>query len=188
MSDNSDDFYKQNFYIDKYINSAKNINHISNSDINKNISKIELNSINEEQKNSNKDSFSQKEESELFFAEVETINPINEEYNKHAIYNIKIQSSLNCNHFWIKKCTLDELIIFRNNLMSQIKSVINIPFPSKSLLRFLPYIGQRYDERNLDVLLQNKFVLDNFFLTICKDPNMYKLASFNDFFTKPVYK
>ena len=187
MSDNSDDIYRENFNREKYINLAKNTEHEIHCKSNKNISKIELNIIKTEQNKSTKNSSSE-EEPELFFAVIETINPINEKYNKNAIYNIKIQSSLDCNNSWYKKCTLDELIYFRNYLMLHIKSVINLPFPSKSLFRFLPYIGNKYDERNWDILLENKFLLDNFFSTICKDPEMYKLSGFIDFFTKPDYK
>ena len=138
--------------------------------------------------NSNSSNFSNNEEMELYFAQVETIIPIEEKINNIAIYNIKIKSSLNCNEYWVKKCTLDDLIKFREYLLKYSHSVINLPFPTKSLLRFLPYIGEKYDERNWDILLENKFYIDDFFKTICKDKEMYKLSGFINFFAKPTKK
>ena len=109
------------------------------------------------------------DELELFYAKVETIIPIDDKLNNNAIYNIKIRSSLNFDDSWIKSCTLDDLFNFREYLLKYTYSVINLPFPQKSWLRFLPYIGHKYDERNWDILLENKFLLDDFFSTICKD-------------------
>ena len=126
------------------------------------------------------------DELELFYAKVETIIPIDDKLNNDAIYNIKIRSSLNFNDFWIKSCTLDELYDLREYLLKYVSSVINLPFPQKSWMRFLPYIGYKYDERNWDILLENKFLLDDFFSTICKDKEMYKLSEFISFFSKPV--
>ena len=102
-----------------------------------------------------------------------------------AIYNIKIQSSLNCNDSWIKQYTLNDFIKFRDYLIKYVHSVINLPFPSKRLFRFLPYIGSKYDERKWYILLENKFFLDDFLSTICKDKEMYKLTRFVAFFSKP---
>ena len=128
------------------------------------------------------------DELELFYAKVETIIPIDDKLNNNAIYNIKIRSSLNFDDSWIKSCTLDDLFNFREYLLKYTYSVINLPFPQKSWLRFLPYIGHKYDERNWDILLENKFLLDDFFSTICKDKEMYKLSEFVSFFSKPVNK
>ena len=128
------------------------------------------------------------QEEELYFAEVETIIPIDEKVNNTAMYNIKIKSSLDYNDSWIKSCTLDDLFKFRDYLIKYTHSVINLPFPTKSLFRFLPYIGDKYDERNWDILLENKFLLDDFFETICKDKEMYKLSGFISFFSKPSTK
>ena len=91
---------------------------------------------------------------------METIIPIDDKLNNSAIYNIKIRSSLNCNDSWIKSCTLDDLFNFREYLLKYSHYVINLPFPKKSWMRFLPYIGHKYDERNWDILLENKFFLD----------------------------
>jgi len=137
---------------------------------------------------SNNSNNSNEKEEELYFAEVETIIPIDEKINNSAIYNIKIQSSFNINDTWIKSFTLDDLINFRNYLLKFFNSVINLPFPSRSILRFLPYIGYRYDERNWDILLENKFLLDDFLYTICKNKEMYKLSGFIDFFSKSTTK
>ena len=130
----------------------------------------------------------EEQEEELYFAEVETIIPIDERTNNTAMYNIKIKSSLNFNDSWVKSCTLDDLFKFRDYLIKYTHSVINLPFPTKSLFRFLPYIGYKYDERNWDILLENKFLLDDFFETICKDKEMYKLSGFISFFSKPSTK
>ena len=128
------------------------------------------------------------QEEELYFAEVETIIPIDGKMNNTAMYNIKIKSSLDFNDSWVKSCTLDDLFKFRDYLIKYTHSVINLPFPTKSLFRFLPYIGYKYDERNWDILLENKFLLDDFFETICKDKEMYKLSGFISFFSKPSNK
>jgi len=124
-------------------------------------------------------------EIELFVAKVETITPIDEKLNNKAIYNIKIKSSVHLNDSWIKSYTLDELIRFRDYLLKYTYSIINLPFPTKSWMRFLPYIGKKYDEHNWDILLENKFLLDDFFSTICKDKEIYKLSGFIEFFSKP---
>ena len=117
---------------------------------------------------------------------METIIPIDDKLNNSAIYNIKIRSSLNCNDSWIKSCTLDDLFNFREYLLKYSHYVINLPFPKKSWMRFLPYIGHKYDERNWDILLENKFFLDDFLSAICKEREMYKLSEFVSFFSKPV--
>ena len=163
---------------DKYLNKNKNNNKEERNDKNNN------NIVNFNINNNNKDN----KEEELYFAEVETIIPIDEKINNIAIYNITIKSSLNGNDTWTKPCSLDDLIKFRDELLKYTNSVINIPFPTKSLFRFIPYIGEKYDERNWDILLENKFLLDNFFSTICKDKEMYKFHGFIKFFSKPSIK
>ena len=166
-------------------NKNKNDNINFNSENNKHYSN---NSENPTHNSNNSNNINEKEEEELFFAEVNTIIPINEKISNNAIYNIKIQSSFNINDTWIKPCTLDELINLRNYLLKYVNSIKNLPFPTKSIFRFLPYIGYKYDERNWDILLENKFLLDDFLFTICKDIEMYKLSGFIDFFSKPSAK
>ena len=183
----ADLFYRDSYFTKKHdennnnINNTKEINlfHKNNNSDNKSTQSKNSNSSNGSNNSNNN------EESELYFAEVETITPIDEKINNIAIYNIKIKSSLNFNDSWVKPYTLDDLIKFRNYLLKYASSVINLPFPEKSLFRFLPYIGQKYDERNWDILLENKFLLDDFFNTICKDKEMYKLSGFISFFSKP---
>ena len=183
----ADLFYRESYFTKKHdennnnINNTKEINlfHKNNNSDNKSTQSKNSNSSNGTNNSNNN------EESELYFAEVETITPIDEKINNSAIYNIKIKSSLNFNDSWVKPYTLDDLIKFRNYLLKYASSVINLPFPEKSLFRFLPYIGQKYDERNWDILLENKFLLDDFFNTICKDKEMYKLSGFISFFSKP---
>ncbi len=185
-------FFRDSYFTKKHNENDRNNNHHhiekemnlftpkNNSD-NKSIKTKNSHSSN----NSNNSNINIDEEAELYFAEVETIIPIDEKYNNIAIYNIKIKSSLNFNDSWIKPCSLDDLIKFRDYLLKYTYSVINLPFPQKSWFRFLPYIGHKYDERNWDILLENKFLLDDFFKTICKDKEMYKLSGFINFFSKP---
>ena len=163
-----------------------NYNENNNDNINSENHKHNSNNSNNSKKpthsSNNSNNSNEKEEEELYFAEVDTIIPIDDKKINNAIYNIKIQSSFNIKDTWIKPCTLDELINFRNYLLKFVNSIINLPFPTKSLLRFLPYIGYKYDERNWDILLENKFLIDYFLYTICKDKEMYKLSGFIDFF------
>ena len=183
----ADLFYRDSYFTKKHDEKDKNNN--NPKEINLFTKKNNSDNKSTQSKNSNSsnntNNSNNNEEAELYFAEVETITPIDEKINNIAIYNIKIKSSLNFNDSWVKPYTLDDLIKFRNYLLKYASSVINLPFPEKSLFRFLPYIGQKYDERNWDILLENKFLLDDFFNTICKDKEMYKLSGFISFFSKP---
>ena len=186
-------FYRDSYFTKKHNDNDNDKNNYKEMNLFQNNNK---NNTNEDTDNktkmSNASNFSniniENNEAELYFAEVETIIPIDEKINNTAIYNIKIKSSLNVNDTWTKPCSLDDLIKFRDYLLKYTFSVINIPFPTKSFFRFIPYIGQKYDERNWDILLENKFLLDNFFSTICKDKEMYKLSGFISFFSKPSIK
>ena len=193
MSSISQFFYRDSYFTKKHddknpnpklINLTKN-NHNKKKENNSNDNKSGRNST---EKSDSIDYDLYDDELELFYAKVETIIPIDDKLNNDAIYNIKIRSSLNFDEFWIKSCTLDDLFNFREYLLKYTYSVINLPFPQKSWMRFLPYIGHKYDERNWDILLENKFLLDDFFITICKDKEMYKLSGFVSFFSKPVNK
>ena len=193
MSSISQFFYRDSYFTKKHddknpnpklINLTQN-NHNKKKDNNSNDNKSGRNST---EKSDSIDYDLYDDELELFYAKVETIIPIDDKLNNNAIYNIKIRSSLNFDDSWIKSCTLDDLFNFREYLLKYTYSVINLPFPQKSWLRFLPYIGHKYDERNWDILLENKFLLDDFFSTICKDKEMYKLSEFVSFFSKPVNK
>ena len=193
MSSISQFFYRDSYFTKKHddknpnpklINLTQN-HHNKKKDNNSNDNKSGRNST---EKSDSIDYDLYDDELELFYAKVETIIPIDDKLNNDAIYNIKIRSSLNFDEFWIKSCTLDDLFNFREYLLKYTYSVINLPFPQKSWMRFLPYIGHKYDERNWDILLENKFLLDDFFITICKDKEMYKLSGFVSFFSKPVNK
>ena len=193
MSNISQFFYRDSYFTKKHddknpnpnlLNLTKNNNQFQNKI-------IDINTDNRSERTSSEKSDSNKfniknKELELFHAKVETIIPIDEKLNNSAIYNIKIRSSLNYDDSWIKSCTLDDLFDFREYLLKFDNSVINLPFPTKSLLRFLPYFGHKYDERNWDILLENKFLLDDFLSSICKEEGMYKLSGFISFFSKPV--
>ena len=193
MSSISQFFYRDSYFTKKHDDKNPNPKLINLTQKKRNKKKDNDNIDNKSGRNSTEKSDSidydlYDDELELFYAKVETIIPIDDKLNNNAIYNIKIRSSLNFDDSWIKSCTLDDLFNFREYLLKYTYSVINLPFPQKSWLRFLPYIGHKYDERNWDILLENKFLLDDFFSTICKDKEMYKLSGFVSFFSKPVNK
>ena len=193
MSSISQFFYRDSYFTKKHDDKNPNPKLINLTQNNYNKKKDNNSNDNKSGRNSTEKSDSidydlYDDELELFYAKVETIIPIDDKLNNNAIYNIKIRSSLNFDDSWIKSCTLDDLFNFREYLLKYTYSVINLPFPQKSWLRFLPYIGHKYDERNWDILLENKFLLDDFFSTICKDKEMYKLSEFVSFFSKPVNK
>ena len=190
MSGISQFFFRESFFTKNHDEKNPNTNAINlftkNTIHNKNNNNIERESSIKSSENSDSIDMDLYDEMELFHAKVETIIPIdNKINNNNAIYNIKIRNSQNFDESWTKSCTLDELINFREYLLKYDYTVINQPFPEKSWLRFLPYIGHKYDERNWDILLENKFLLDDFFNTICKDKEMYKLSGFISFFSKP---
>ena len=121
-------------------------------------------------------------------AQINNILPPNDEYKTNAIYYIKVNERNfigEINECWIKQVTLNDLNEFRNYLIKYEPNVYNLPFPSLSILRYLPCIGHNYDEKNWDILLENKFILDEFFKVICSSENLYRLYGFKKFFTKP---
>ena len=195
MSNISQFFYRDSYFTKKHDDKNPNPNLINLANNKKQFHKKinENNSDNLSGRASNEKSDSIEydlnyQEIELYHAKVETIIPIDDKLNNSAIYNIKIRGSLNYDDSWIKSCTLDDLFDFREYLLKFDSSVINLPFPTKSWLRFLPYFGHKYDERNWDILLENKFLLDDFLNAICKELGMYKLSGFISFFSKPVNK
>ena len=115
-------------------------------------------------------------------AEVSKIIPYDEINKKNAIYILEIYELKNKNNKWTKKYTLTEIENFRNYIIKYVPAVINLPFPYISLFSYLPFFGWKYDERNWDILLENKFILDNFFNTICQNKKIYILSEFNTFF------
>ena len=190
MSNISNLFYRESYFTKKHDENNPNPNliNLTKNKVQKKITDNNQDNQSERSSNEKSESFecNANEEIELYHAIVETIIPIDDKLNNSAIYNIKIRSSLNCNDSWIKSCTLDDLFNFREYLLKYSHYVINLPFPKKSWMRFLPYIGHKYDERNWDILLENKFFLDDFLGAICKEREMYKLSEFVSFFSKPV--
>ena len=189
MTDISKLFYRNSYFTKVHEESNvsdKNKNQINSKDNNNN-SDNNSHKSNSSYSSNNSNKIEDKE-LELYFAEVETIIPIDEKINNNAVYNIRIKSSINPHDSWVRSYTLDEITNFRYYLLKYTYNVINLPFPTKSLLRFLPYLGNKYDERNWDILLENKFLLDDFFKTICIDKEMYKLSGFINFFSKPITK
>ena len=116
------------------------------------------------------------------FAKIKKIIPPDEINKKCAVYIIEMWEENNENNKWIKQYTLNELENFRNYIIKYVPSVNNLPFPYISWFSYLPYFGWKYDERNWDILLENKFILDNFFNTICQNKKIYILSEFNTFF------
>lgn len=111
-------------------------------------------------------------------AKIESIIPPRTK-DECALYNIKITYQ-DVNRY--KKCPLKEISEFRRYIIKYIPSVNNLPFPSPSIFSYLPFIGYKYTELNWDILIEYKFILDDFFNAICNDPELYKLSEFNKFF------
>jgi hypothetical protein len=85
---------------------------------------------------------------------------------------------------WFKTVTFDKIEAFRNYLIKFVNEIKDIPFPSKSLLSYLPIIGKSYSDDNNDILVEKKYILDNFLIEICNNQKVYKLEEFNNFFTE----
>jgi hypothetical protein len=62
--------------------------------------------------------------------------------------------------------------------------VKNIAFPNSSVLSYFPFIGKKYSDENNDILIEKKFVLDNFFREICEFNQFYKIDEFDKFFAE----
>jgi hypothetical protein len=97
--------------------------------------------------------------------------------NYYKLY-IKRNDSLE----WFKDATFEEIEKFRNCLCKFVKEIENIPFPMKSILSYVPFIGSYYSDENNDVLIEKKIILDNFFEQVCLNFEVYKLEVFNSFF------
>ena len=115
-------------------------------------------------------------------AKVESITPIMDN-NKTTLYNLEILKSNGEN--WTKVISFEEIKKMRNYLIKFVPRVSNLPFPQKDWRSFLPFVGHKYDDHNWDVLLENKFILDEFFRSVCQDKELYKLSEFNAFFNQP---
>lgn len=115
---------------------------------------------------------------EFIIVKIESIVPPIDNSNANYMLHIKNSKQMS----WIKQCTMEELTQFRNYITKYVPSVNNIPFPARKKMSYIPFIGKSYSEHNWDILLENKFILDNFFESICKDLNVYKLNGFAEFF------
>jgi hypothetical protein len=62
--------------------------------------------------------------------------------------------------------------------------VKNIAFPNLSVLSYIPFIGRKYSDENNNILIEKKFVLDNFFQEICEFNQIYKIDEFDKFFAE----
>ena len=99
-----------------------------------------------------------------------------------TIYAYKLYIRRNDECEWYKECLFEEIEKFRNCLIKYIPNVKNIPFPSKNFFSYFPFLGKIYGDENNDVLIEKKFVLDNFFNEICEFNQCYKIDEFNKFF------
>jgi hypothetical protein len=84
---------------------------------------------------------------------------------------------------WFKEVTFEEIEEFRKFLLKYIDDLKNIPFPKKSVFRYIPFINKYYSDDNPDILIERKFFLDNFFDQISKNFQIYKFEEFNRFFS-----
>jgi len=101
-----------------------------------------------------------------------------------TLYYYKLHIRRNDECEWYKEVLFEEIEKFRNSLIKYFPNVKNIPFPQKSIFSYLPYIGKIYSDENNDVLIEKKYVLDNFFQVICEFSQSYKVHEFDKFFSE----
>lgn len=85
---------------------------------------------------------------------------------------------------WFKETTIEEIENFKEEIGNTSKEIKDIPFPSKSLLSYLPIIGRFYEEEDNKSIKERIKMIDNFFMIITKNILLYSLEEFNDFFTE----
>jgi hypothetical protein len=102
---------------------------------------------------------------------------------KH-IYYYKLFIKRNDELSYYKTTTFDKIKAFRNYIIKYVKEIVDIPFPQPSILAYIPIIGRAYSDDNNDVLIEKKYVLDNFFKEMLKNQQVYKLEEFKLFFTE----
>lgn len=98
------------------------------------------------------------------------------------VYRLYIRRNDDCD--WYKECSFEEIEKFRNVLIKYFPNVKNIPFPSRSILSYIPFLSKVYGDENNDVLIEKKYILDNFFNEICEFSQSYKIEEFNKFFSE----
>ena len=75
------------------------------------------------------------------------------------------------------------IFIFLENILSHIFQQLFIYlFHKKKFYHIYSFIGQKYDEKNCDIILENN-ILDNFFVIYIKI-KIYTLIRFNSFLKK----
>lgn len=101
-----------------------------------------------------------------------------------TIYSYRLYIRRNDDCDWYKECSFEDIEKFRNNLIKYFPNVKNIPFPSKSIFSYVPFLNKIYGDENNDILIEKKYVLDNFFNEICEYNQSYKVEEFNKFFSE----
>lgn len=101
-----------------------------------------------------------------------------------SIYFYRLYIRRNDELEWYKEVTFEEIEKFRNYVCKYVEAARDLPFPSTSIFAYLPLVGSYYSDENNDVLVEKKFILDNFFEQICLNMQTYKLEEFNNFFTE----
>jgi hypothetical protein len=85
---------------------------------------------------------------------------------------------------WYVTATFDKIEQFRNYAVRYVREVVNLPFPERNFLSYIPVLGKYYSDENNDVLIEKKYILDNFFIEMLKIQQVYKLDEFKKFFTE----
>jgi hypothetical protein len=114
---------------------------------------------------------------------VKTIIPKTDSIGK-KIYFYKLLVKRNDELEWFVTTTFDKIEQFRYYAVKYVKDVVNLPFPRKHLLEYIPFICKLYSDENYDVLIEKKYILDNFFQEMLKIQQVYKLDEFKKFYTE----
>ena len=88
---------------------------------------------------------------------------------------------------WFKESTIEDIERFRNRMISYCKDLNDVPFPSKHILSYLPFIGKYYEEEDNKQLKDKIKMIDEFFEQVTSNPMLSSLAEFEDFFRESEY-
>ena len=113
---------------------------------------------------------------------VHSISQVSQDKKDKKQYYYKFYCKRNDGLNWFKELTFSEISLFRDKVLLNIPYMRNFPFPSKSLLSNIPFIGKFYSDENDDVLIEKKFTIDNFFENLLEREDIYKFDFFNEFF------
>lgn len=83
---------------------------------------------------------------------------------------------------WFREVTLEQIEKFRNQMSECCKDILEIPFPSRSMMSYIPFIGKYYEDDDNNGIIKKIKMLDFFFSEICRNTLLYKLEEFNEFF------